>query len=79
VVDKAKVQPHHLSECGSGCEFTDFLMPGQCMVVSISRRDAAYGYHFGPADDVENSRSQARHYCKKYGGTACKEYKPICN
>lgn len=79
VVDGAKVQPHNLSGCGAGCEFTDFMMPGQCMVVSISTRDAAYGYYIGPEDDLANSRAQAHRYCQRYGGTACKEYRPICD
>jgi hypothetical protein len=74
----AKVQPSDLAACGPGCEFTEFILAGQCMTVSISRREAAYGYNFGPADDLANSRAQAHHYCKRYGGKNCKEYQPIC-
>lgn len=78
VVDRATLRPEHLSACGTGCEFTDFMLPGQCMVVSVSRREASYGYHFGPFDDLANSRSQARRFCERYGGTECREYQPIC-
>ena len=75
----AEVQAKDLSACGPGCEFTDFLRKGDCMVVAISRREAAYGYHFGPADDLPNSRAQAKRHCQRYGGTACKVYEPICD
>lgn len=78
VVGEAKVELRHLAACGANCEFTDFIWPGQCMVVSISRRNRAYGYYFGPSDDLANSRSQAHRYCQRNGGTACKEYPPIC-
>jgi len=78
VVGDASVQQQHLSACGVGCEFTDFLQPSQCMIVSISRPEAVYGYNFGPADDLVNIRMQARRYCQRYGGTNCQEYPPIC-
>ncbi len=78
VADGAQIQPSDLAACGPGCRFTEFIHHGQCMIVSISRAEAAYGYNFGPADDLPNSRSQARHYCQRYGGKSCKEYQPIC-
>ena len=74
----AKILPEHFAACGPGCEFTDFIRSGQCLVVSVSRRQAAFGYSFGPSDDLPNIKSQAHHYCMSYGGTQCKEYAPIC-
>lgn len=75
----SKVTPRTLQPCGPGCEFTDLMRRGQCMVVSISRKEAAFGYHFGPANDLANSRSQALRHCRRYGGTQCRVFRPICN
>lgn len=77
IIDGAEVRPEHIAACGAGCEFTTFLMPGQCMVVSVSLGEA-YGYFFGPSDDIANAQTQAHRYCVREGGRNCQEYPPIC-
>lgn len=79
VLGDAKVRESDLQACGYGCEFTDFLQRGECMIVSMSISDGAFGYHFGPSDDLANSRNQARRHCARYGGKACRESRAICN
>ena len=79
VKEGAKVQKSQMGACGKGCEVADYIRPGECMIVSISIPEAAWGYQYGPAEDVAKSRAKAKKYCESYGGSACKESKPICN